>query len=97
MSKLTPSEREALPVTLPRWQNLPDRDAIVRELSFSDFNAAWGCMTRIALVAERMDHHPEWSNTYNRVRIILTSHDVGGLSDRDVSLAREIDAIVGPA
>lgn len=94
MQKLSQAERDALPTTLPHWRPLPDRDALVRELSFADFSTAWGCISRIALVAERMDHHPEWSNTYNRVRIVLTSHDAGGLSSRDVVMARAIDAIV---
>jgi 4a-hydroxytetrahydrobiopterin dehydratase len=94
MPKLSQPERDALPTTLPSWQPLPDRDAIVRELKFADFSAAWGFMSRIALIAERMDHHPEWSNTYNRVRIVLTSHDVNGLSSRDVEMARAIDAVV---
>lgn len=95
MPLLTQAERDALPQNLPDWQKLPERDAIVREFEFLDFSAAWGCMSRIALIAERLDHHPEWSNTYNRLRVVLTSHDVGGLSSRDVAMARAIDAVVG--
>lgn len=96
MQKLSQTERDALPTALPHWQTLPDRDALVREVTFADFSRAWGCMSRIALIAERMDHHPEWSNTYNRLRIVLTSHDVGGLSSRDVTMAQAIDAVIAP-
>jgi 4a-hydroxytetrahydrobiopterin dehydratase len=93
-TKLTQAQRAALPDTLPQWTPLADRDALRRIFKFADFSAAWGFMSRIALIAERMDHHPEWSNTYNRVRIVLTSHDVNGLSSRDVEMARAIDAVV---
>lgn len=93
MQKLSQRERDELATALPSWRLLPDRDAIVRELAFADFSAAWGCMSRIALIAERMDHHPEWSNTYNRVRIVLTTHDAGGLSSRDMAMAAAIDAV----
>ena len=68
-----------------------DRPAIARSLRFGDFNAAFGFMARVALKAETMDHHPEWSNVYNRVEILLTTHDAGGVTDRDVTLARFID------
>jgi len=68
-----------------------DRPAITRSLRFSDFNAAFGFMMRVALKAEVMDHHPEWSNVYNRVEILLTTHDAGGVTDKDVALARFID------
>lgn len=69
-----------------------DRPAIERELSFADFNAAFGFMTRVALYADKADHHPEWSNVYNRVQVLLTTHDAGGVTDKDVALARFIDA-----
>lgn len=88
--------RDGLPAVLPAWRLLPDRDAIARDFKFKDFSAAWGFMARVALLAERYDHHPEWSNVYNRVSITLTTHDAGGLSARDVALAQAIDAI-GPA
>lgn len=79
-------------IGLPLWAKAPgDRDAIARTLKFKDFNAAFGFMTRVALKAEAMDHHPEWSNVYNRVEIVLTTHDAGGVSERDVALARFID------
>lgn len=93
MHKLSASDRAALLVTLPSWRDVPGKDAISRDFSFVDFNAAWGFMSRVALLAERMDHHPDWSNVYNRVSITLTTHDAGGLSDRDAAMARAIDAI----
>ena len=86
--------RERLSETLPGWRLLPGRDAIARDFRFKDFSAAWAFMARVALLAERHDHHPEWSNVYNRVSITLTTHDAGGLSERDVAMARAIDAIV---
>ena len=91
---LPQAERDRLPEILPGWRPLPDRDAIARDFKFKDFSAAWGFMTRVALLAERHDHHPEWSNVYNRVSIVLTTHDAGGLSERDITLARAIDAIL---
>lgn len=91
--RLPQSERDRLPALLPGWRVLPDRDAIARDWRFADFNAAWGFMSRVALLAERQDHHPEWSNTYGRVSIVLTTHDAGGLSARDVALAQAIDAL----
>ena len=78
--------------SLPDWQLQTDRDAIVRSLSFEDFNSAFSFMAKIALKAEAMNHHPEWSNVYNRLEIVLTSHDVDGLSERDVKLAKFIEA-----
>lgn len=76
---------------LPLWSAAPGRDAIVRTLRFKDFTAAFAFMTRVAEKAEAMDHHPEWSNVYNRVDILLTTHDPGGVTDLDVELARFID------
>lgn len=81
---------------LPRWRTADDpRPAIVRELRFADFNAAFGFMTRVALMADKLDHHPEWSNVYNRVTVVLTTHDAGGLTDKDLTLARFIDDAAG--
>jgi 4a-hydroxytetrahydrobiopterin dehydratase len=76
---------------LPGWSVAPDRDAIVRAFRFRDFSAAFAFMTEVALVAERMDHHPEWSNVYNRVEVTLTTHDSGGVTEKDVALASAID------
>lgn len=70
-----------------------DRPAIVRTLKFADFNAAFGFMTRVAMTADKMDHHPEWSNVYDRVEVLLTTHDADGVTDKDVALARFIDAV----
>ena len=80
---------------LPAWSaHDGPREAITRKLVFADFNAAFGFMTRVALLADKHDHHPEWSNVYNRVGITLTTHDAGGLSARDVTMARAIDALL---
>ena len=77
---------------LPLWRvHQGDRPAIERRLAFADFNAAFGFMTRVALLADKVDHHPEWSNVYNRVDIVLTTHDSGGVTQRDVDMARFID------
>jgi 4a-hydroxytetrahydrobiopterin dehydratase len=93
VERLSEAQRGALKDLLPEWRPAEGRDAIVRSFRFPDFNAAWGFMCRVALLAEKMDHHPEWSNTYNRVEILLATHDAGGLSRRDVALAQAIDAI----
>ena len=76
---------------LPLWKAAEGREAITRSIVFGTFNQAFGFMTRIALAAERLDHHPEWFNVYNRVEIVLTTHDASGLTDRDVALAALID------
>ena len=72
-----------------------DRDAIEKSFRFSDFNAAFGFMTRVALMADKLDHHPEWSNVYNRVEVLLTTHDADGVTGLDVELARFMDGIAG--
>ncbi len=93
VEKLTKAERDALGESIPAWSLVEGRDAIARRWRFADFAQAWGFMSRVALLAERQDHHPEWSNVWNRLEIVLTTHDAGGLSARDVRLARAIDAI----
>ncbi len=80
---------------LPGWSVTPGRDAIAKSFRFVDFNAAFGFMTRVALVAEKIDHHPEWSNVYNKVDVVLTTHDAGGVTDKDISLARFMDEAAG--
>lgn len=80
---------------LSGWVEAAGRDAIAKSYRFADFNAAFGFMTRVALKADQMDHHPEWSNVYNKVEIILTTHDAGGVTDKDVALAKFMDKIAG--
>jgi 4a-hydroxytetrahydrobiopterin dehydratase len=92
--QLTEAERDEALAALPAWRVRADGLAIERELKFADFNEAFGFMTRVALLADKHDHHPEWSNVYNRVAITLTTHDAGGLSARDVKMARAIDALL---
>jgi len=91
---LSEAERADALDALPDWDYDEARDAITRRLLFDDFAEAFGFMARVALIAEKMDHHPEWSNVWNKVEILLTTHDCSGLSSRDVSLAQAIDAIV---
>ncbi len=93
VAKLTADERKAALGGLAGWRPAADRDAIEKSFKFRDFVKAFGFMTRVALLAEKADHHPEWSNVYNRVEILLTTHDAGGLSARDVALAKAIDAL----
>jgi 4a-hydroxytetrahydrobiopterin dehydratase len=76
---------------LSGWTARAGRDAIAKTYTFADFNAAFGFMARVALVAEKMDHHPEWSNVYNRVEVTLTTHDAGGVTQKDIDLARFMD------
>ena len=94
VEKLSEAGRAALARDLPDWTMVDGRDAITRTFRFADFNAAWGFMARVALLAEKQDHHPEWFNVWNRVEITLSTHDAGGLSARDVTLATAIDALV---
>ncbi|XP_003971069.1 pterin-4-alpha-carbinolamine dehydratase 2 isoform X2 [Takifugu rubripes] len=93
---LSPAERDQLLVELRTagWVEVEDRDAIFKELHFKNFNQAFGFMSRVALQAEKMNHHPEWFNVYNKVQITLTTHDCGGLSKRDVRMAKFIDKIL---
>jgi 4a-hydroxytetrahydrobiopterin dehydratase len=93
ITKLDAAARAALPALLPEWRMLDDRDAISRAFRFKDFSAAWAFMSRVALLAEKHDHHPEWSNVWNRVEITLSTHEAGGLSQRDVTLAQAIDGL----
>jgi 4a-hydroxytetrahydrobiopterin dehydratase len=94
IARLTQAERDAALAELPEWSLRGDGQAIERTLRFADFSAAFAFMTRVALLAEKADHHPEWSNVWNRVTIALTTHDAGGLSARDVALAQAIDALL---
>jgi 4a-hydroxytetrahydrobiopterin dehydratase len=92
MDKLTPQRARELLAALPEWQLDESRGAIRRRFVFADFGQAFAFMTQMALAAEKRDHHPEWSNVYNRVDIVLTTHDVGGLTEKDIDLARTADA-----
>ena len=92
--QLTDAERDAALAELPDWTLRADGLAIERRFQFKNFSEAWGFMNRVALIAEKHDHHPEWSNVYNRVAITLTTHDASGLSERDAKMARAIDKLV---
>jgi 4a-hydroxytetrahydrobiopterin dehydratase len=92
MAKLQGQARTQALAQLANWQELPGRDAIARKFTFSDFNAAFGFMARVALVAEKMDHHPEWTNVYRTVEVTLSTHDAGGVTEKDIALARAMDA-----
>lgn len=87
---------EAALVQLSGWAKIAgDRDAISKTFTFADFNAAFGFMTRVALMADKLDHHPEWFNVYNRVEVVLTTHDADGVSELDVRMATFMDAAAG--
>ncbi len=93
--KLDPAARDALLAELAGWRLADGREAIEKRFTFQDFNEAFGFMARVALMADKIDHHPEWSNVYNRVDILLTTHDCDGLSERDAALARFIETAAG--
>ena len=93
--KLDAAARKDLGRRLPSWRLVKGRDAIQRTFTFQDFNEAFGFMTRAALVAEHMQHHPEWSNVWNRVDVTLSTHATGGLSELDLALAEAMDRIAG--
>lgn len=95
MEKLTSEARALALAELHDWAETQGRDAISKSFQFKDFNAAFGFMSRCALLAERMDHHPEWFNVYNRVDVTLSTHDAGGLTERDIRLAKAMDAFAG--
>ncbi|KAI1898229.1 hypothetical protein AGOR_G00070190 [Albula goreensis] len=92
---LAPAERESLLMELKAtgWVMVEGRDALYKELDFKTFNQAFGFMSRVALQSEKMNHHPEWFNVYNKVQITLTTHDCGGLSKKDIKLAKFIDRV----
>eukprot|EP01113_Clastostelium_recurvatum_P000265 TRINITY_DN10120_c0_g1_i2.p1 TRINITY_DN10120_c0_g1~~TRINITY_DN10120_c0_g1_i2.p1 ORF type:complete len:211 (+),score=43.64 TRINITY_DN10120_c0_g1_i2:59-691(+) len=94
---LTGDERHASMSRLSSWEQVQGRDAIEREYVFKDFQEAFAFMTRSAFIAEKMNHHPEWFNVYNKVHVILTTHDVGGLSSLDIDLATQMDTLSGNA
>ena len=93
IEQLNEEERAAALDALDEWDFDEARDAMTRSFTFADFSEAFAFMTRVALLAEKADHHPEWSNVWNRVDILLTTHDAGGLSQRDVDMAEAIDLL----
>ncbi len=93
LARLSPEDLTTALAGLPEWNLRADGAAIVRSFVFADFVEAFGFMTRVALAAEKADHHPDWRNAWNRVEIALTTHDAGGLTARDLDLARAIDRI----
>lgn len=93
--KLVGEARKAALAKVPGWREAEGHDAITRTFTFGDFNAAFGFMTRAALVAEKLDHHPDWSNVYKTVTVTLSTHDAGGLTERDITLAQAMDRIAG--
>ena len=93
--KLTGDARTQAIAGLDGWTDVDGRDAISKTFQFKDFNAAFGFMTRTALVAEKMDHHPEWFNVYNRVEVMLATHDAGGVTQKDIDLAAFMDGAAG--
>ena len=97
MSRPTP-QRLGAPAALSSlsgWSAAEERDAIVKSFQFKDFNAAWAFMSRVALLAEKLDHHPEWSNVYNRVEVLLATHDADGVTELDLQMARFMDEAAG--
>ena len=93
VEKLTGAARDAAIAGLSGWGEVSGRDAIHKDFQFADFSEAWAFLSRVALLAEKMDHHPEIFNVYNRVEIILSTHDAGGFSEKDVHLAHAIDEL----
>lgn len=93
--KLTGDARKAALAGIPGWTELMERDAIFRKFVFKDFNEAFGFMTRVALIAEKRDHHPEWLNVYKTVEVTLSTHDAGGLTEKDIALAQAMDKLAG--
>lgn len=93
VERLQGPDRVAALASLPLWRAVEGRDAITRHFRFADFNAAFGFMARVALIAEKADHHPEWFNVYNRVEVTLSTHDAGGLTEKDIALAQAMDAL----
>jgi 4a-hydroxytetrahydrobiopterin dehydratase len=92
MKKLLQNERAAALKKLRKWKSVDGRDAITRKFEFANFNEAFGFMARAALLADKMDHHPEWFNVYNKVEVTLSTHDAGGVTQHDIDMATAMDA-----
>jgi 4a-hydroxytetrahydrobiopterin dehydratase len=95
MEKMSNSKVQAALAELAEWRRSGDREALSRTFRFKTFNQAFGFMSRVALYAEKLNHHPEWSNVYNRVEVTLTTHDAGGITELDLKMARFMDAAAG--
>src|SRR3974390_2540148 len=95
VQRLSAGERKSALAALPGWTEVGGREAIAKTFVFKDFNEAFGFMSRAALVAEKHDHHPEWKNVYKTVEVVLATHDAGGLTSRDIELAKAMNAIAG--
>ena len=95
VTKLAGTDRAEALAKRASWTEVAGRDAIEKTFVFADFNEAFGFMARAALIAEKMNHHPEWSNVYKRVTVVLTTHEAGGLTERDIALAEAMDRIAG--
>ena len=95
--KLTGAARQSALAKLNGWSEVKGRDAISRKFTFKDFNEAFGFMARAALIAEKLDHHPEWFNVYNKVEVTLATHDAGGVTERDVTLAEAMNRLAEPS
>jgi 4a-hydroxytetrahydrobiopterin dehydratase len=96
MTKLAGAARLTALADLKDWHEVEGRDAIAKTFVFKDFNQAFGFMARVALAAEKMDHHPEWSNVYKTVEVVLSTHDAGGITEKDIALARAMNAFATP-
>ena len=94
IAKISAEERTAALAGLPGWREERGGEALCKDFKFKDFSEAFGFMTRAALLAEQMDHHPEWFNVYNRVEVTLTTHDAGGITQRDIKMAQFMDSLV---
>ncbi len=92
MTKLDGTARKSALAALKEWGEVPGRNAITKKFVFKDFNQAFGFMSRAALMAEKMDHHPEWFNVYKTVEVTLSTHDAGGVTDKDIVLAKALDS-----
>ena len=95
VERLSAEARRAALEKLNGWSDVPGRDAITRSFTFRNFNEAFGFMTRVALVAEKSDHHPEWRNVYKTVEVVLCTHDADGVTSRDIALAEAMNRIAG--
>lgn len=95
--KLSSADKKSALAKLNGWKKTSGRDAISKRFVFADFNAAFAWMTRVAMMAEKLDHHPEWDNVYKTVNVVLTTHDAGGLSELDIAMAKFMDKTAGAA